>query len=107
MAASPKVRVGRRRFRFSASRTRRSGCSKSQSAATITMPGDDGDELTLRIVGTFADSPFQSELVMADESFARRVPEDRRLSRVPRFARRRGKKKTSLACSRPVCARTA
>jgi ABC-type antimicrobial peptide transport system permease subunit len=33
------------------------------------MPTDDGRELSLRIVGTFADSPFQSELVMSSPSF--------------------------------------
>jgi hypothetical protein len=38
---------------------------------TITMPGDEGQELTLRIVGTFADGPFQSELVLSDESFVK------------------------------------
>jgi putative ABC transport system permease protein len=40
----------------------------------LTMPGDDGTELTLRIVGTFADSPFQSELLMADDAFVRAFP---------------------------------
>ncbi|MBA4065897.1 MAG: hypothetical protein C0501_19695 [Isosphaera sp.] len=41
---------------------------------TLTMLADDGSELTLRIVGTFADSPFQGELVMAEGSFARAFP---------------------------------
>jgi putative ABC transport system permease protein len=35
----------------------------------LKMPGDGGKELTLRIVGTFADSPFQSELVTAEGPF--------------------------------------
>jgi len=38
------------------------------------MPGDDGNARTFRIVGTFADSPFQSELVMSDTSFAKAFP---------------------------------
>jgi ABC-type antimicrobial peptide transport system permease subunit len=41
---------------------------------TLTMPADDGSELTLRLVGTFADSPFQGELVMSEGSFARAFP---------------------------------
>jgi ABC-type antimicrobial peptide transport system permease subunit len=40
----------------------------------ITMPGDDGTDVWMRIVGTFADSPFQSELLMADDAFARAFP---------------------------------
>jgi putative ABC transport system permease protein len=40
----------------------------------IKMPGDDGEEIVLRIVGTFADSPFQSELVMSDAAFAKAFP---------------------------------
>jgi ABC-type antimicrobial peptide transport system permease subunit len=40
----------------------------------IKMPGDDGGEVTLRIVGTFADSPFQSELLMSDAAFAQAFP---------------------------------
>jgi ABC-type antimicrobial peptide transport system permease subunit len=43
---------------------------KTAVGGEIKMPGDDGRELALRIVGTFADSPFQSELVMADSNFA-------------------------------------
>jgi ABC-type antimicrobial peptide transport system permease subunit len=35
----------------------------------LKMPADGGEEVTLRLVGTFADSPFQSELVMADGNF--------------------------------------
>lgn len=40
----------------------------------ITLPGDDGRELRLRIVGTLIDSPFQSELLMADDRFVRAFP---------------------------------
>jgi ABC-type lipoprotein release transport system permease subunit len=40
----------------------------------IVMPGDDGRDFSFRIVGTFADSPFQSELVTSDASFARAFP---------------------------------
>jgi hypothetical protein len=40
----------------------------------IKMTGDDGRELTLRIVGTFADSPFQSELLMSDAAFTQAFP---------------------------------
>jgi ABC-type antimicrobial peptide transport system permease subunit len=40
----------------------------------LTMPGDDGKEVRLRIVATLADSPFQSELLMSDDSFARAFP---------------------------------
>jgi putative ABC transport system permease protein len=47
---------------------------KTAVGGEIKMPGDDGNELTLRIVGTFADSPFQSELVMSDASFAKAFP---------------------------------
>ncbi len=47
---------------------------KTAVGGEIKMPGDDGQELTFRIVGTFADSPFQSELVMADAAFARAFP---------------------------------
>jgi ABC-type antimicrobial peptide transport system permease subunit len=35
---------------------------------------DSGAEIALRIVGTFSDSPFQSELVMADANFVRLFP---------------------------------
>jgi ABC-type antimicrobial peptide transport system permease subunit len=41
---------------------------------TLTMPGDTGQDVELRIVGTFTDSPFQSELVMADTGFERAFP---------------------------------
>jgi putative ABC transport system permease protein len=47
---------------------------KTTVGGEIKLPGDDGRELTLRIVGTFADSPFQSELVMADAAFTRAFP---------------------------------
>ncbi|MBA4186454.1 MAG: hypothetical protein C0467_00405 [Planctomycetaceae bacterium] len=47
---------------------------KTAVGGEIKMPGDDGNELTFRIVATFADSPFQSELVMSDDSFARAFP---------------------------------
>ncbi|HSQ56430.1 MAG TPA: ABC transporter permease, partial [Gemmata sp.] len=40
----------------------------------ITVPDDEGKELRLRIVGTFSDSPFQSEMVMADEAFKTAFP---------------------------------
>jgi hypothetical protein len=38
------------------------------------MPGDDGKDVTFRIVGTLADSPFQSELIASAEAFARVFP---------------------------------
>ena len=41
---------------------------------TWTMAGDDGTPRKLRIVGTFADSPFQSELLMSDDDFVRAFP---------------------------------
>ncbi|MCE9564862.1 MAG: FtsX-like permease family protein [Planctomycetes bacterium] len=47
---------------------------KTAVGGDIKMAGDDANELTFRIVGTFADSPFQSELVMSDESFAGAFP---------------------------------
>lgn len=40
----------------------------------VTMPGDDGRDVAFRIVGTFADSPFQSELVASAEAFERAFP---------------------------------
>ena len=39
-----------------------------------TMPGDDGQNVTFRIVGTLVDSPFQSELIASDEEFSRVFP---------------------------------
>jgi hypothetical protein len=41
----------------------------------FTMPGDDGRDVTFRIVGTLVDSPFQSELIASDEGFARAFPQ--------------------------------
>ena len=41
---------------------------------TFTMPGDDGADVTFRIVGTLVDSPFQSELICGDDEFARVFP---------------------------------
>jgi putative ABC transport system permease protein len=41
---------------------------------TVTMPGDDGADVTFRIVGTLVDSPFQSELIASDAEFARVFP---------------------------------
>ncbi|MCI0705139.1 MAG: ABC transporter permease [Planctomycetia bacterium] len=40
----------------------------------FTMPDDDGNEITFRIVGTLVDSPFQSELITSDAEFARAFP---------------------------------
>jgi ABC-type antimicrobial peptide transport system permease subunit len=40
----------------------------------FTMPGDDGQDVTFRIVGTLVDSPFQSELIASDEEFVRVFP---------------------------------
>jgi ABC-type antimicrobial peptide transport system permease subunit len=40
----------------------------------FTMPGDDGKDVTFRIVGTLVDSPFQSELITSEEEFARVFP---------------------------------
>lgn len=47
---------------------------KTAVGGVITMPGDGGVELRLRIVATFTDSPFQSELLMADSAFATAFP---------------------------------
>jgi ABC-type lipoprotein release transport system permease subunit len=47
---------------------------KTGVGGVITMPGDDGKEIRLRIVATLADSPFQSELLMADADFVRLFP---------------------------------
>jgi ABC-type antimicrobial peptide transport system permease subunit len=41
---------------------------------TFTMPGDDGHDVSFRIVGTLVDSPFQSELITSDAQFARAFP---------------------------------
>ena len=40
----------------------------------FTMPGDDGADVTFRIVGTLVDSPFQSELIASDDAFVRLFP---------------------------------
>ena len=47
---------------------------KTGVGGEITMPDDGGNEVKLRIVGTFADSPFQSELLMSDANFVRLFP---------------------------------
>ncbi|HEY3789555.1 MAG TPA: ABC transporter permease, partial [Urbifossiella sp.] len=47
---------------------------KSGVGGEIKVPDDSGKEITLRIVGTFSDSPFQSELIMADADFIRLFP---------------------------------
>ncbi|MBY0457403.1 MAG: FtsX-like permease family protein, partial [Gemmataceae bacterium] len=38
------------------------------------MPGDDGAEVRFRLVGTLADSPFQSEVITSEEHFTRTFP---------------------------------
>jgi ABC-type antimicrobial peptide transport system permease subunit len=47
---------------------------KKSIGEEFTMPGDDGKDVTLRLVGTLSDSPFQSELLMSDESFGQAFP---------------------------------
>ena len=47
---------------------------KTGVGGEVKVPDDSGNEITLRIVGTFADSPFQSELLMADADFVRLFP---------------------------------
>ncbi len=47
---------------------------KTMVGGEITMPDDAGNEVKFRIVGTFADSPFQSELLMSDANFTRLFP---------------------------------
>lgn len=42
---------------------------------TVTVPDDAGNDVKLRLVGTFTDSPFQSELVMADGRFLKLFPQ--------------------------------
>ncbi len=39
------------------------------------MPGDDGANVTFRIVGTLVDSPFQSEVITGEAEFARAFPQ--------------------------------
>jgi ABC-type antimicrobial peptide transport system permease subunit len=48
---------------------------KKSVGDTFTMPGDDGQDITFRIVGTLADSPFQSELIASDDEFVRVFPQ--------------------------------
>ncbi|MFO0801897.1 MAG: FtsX-like permease family protein [Gemmataceae bacterium] len=47
---------------------------KTAVGGIITVPDDSGNDIKLKIVGTFADSPFQSELIMSDENFVRLFP---------------------------------
>jgi hypothetical protein len=47
---------------------------KTMVGGEITIPDDSGADIKLRIVGTFADSPFQSELLMSDANFVRLFP---------------------------------
>lgn len=39
-----------------------------------TLPGDDGRDVTFRIVGTLVDSPFQSELICSEANFTQTFP---------------------------------
>jgi len=47
---------------------------KTTVGGVIAIPADDGAEVRMRIVATFSDSPFQSELVMADADFVKAFP---------------------------------
>ncbi len=47
---------------------------KTMVGGEIKLPDDSGGEITLRLVGTLADSPFQSELLMADSRFVTLFP---------------------------------
>lgn len=47
---------------------------KTGVGGIVKVPDDAGNEISLKIVGTFADSPFQSELIMSDENFVRLFP---------------------------------
>jgi ABC-type antimicrobial peptide transport system permease subunit len=47
---------------------------KTAVGGIITVPDDSGRDIKLKIVGTFADSPFQSELIMSDDNFVRLFP---------------------------------
>ncbi|MDB5310389.1 MAG: FtsX-like permease family protein [Gemmataceae bacterium] len=47
---------------------------KTGVGGEVKMPDDAGNEVTLRIVGTLVDSPFQSELIMSDENFVKLFP---------------------------------
>ncbi|QDU22283.1 FtsX-like permease family protein [Urbifossiella limnaea] len=42
---------------------------------TVTLPDDAGNDVKLRLVGTLTDSPFQSELLMADGRFLKLFPQ--------------------------------
>ncbi len=42
---------------------------------TVTVPDDAGNDVKLRLVGTLTDSPFQSELLMADGRFLKLFPQ--------------------------------
>jgi putative ABC transport system permease protein len=42
----------------------------------VIVPDDSGKETRLRLVGTFTDSPFQSEIVMADSDFKKLFPKE-------------------------------
>jgi len=42
---------------------------------TVTLPDDAGNDVKLRLVGTLTDSPFQSELLMADGPFLKLFPQ--------------------------------
>ncbi len=41
---------------------------------TFDLPGDDGEVVTFRIVGTIVDSPFQSEVITGEAEFSRAFP---------------------------------
>ena len=47
---------------------------KTGVGGIVKVPDDSGNEISLKILGTFADSPFQSELIMSDENFVRLFP---------------------------------
>ena len=47
---------------------------KTMVGGELTIPDEAGNTVTVRVVGTFADSPFQSDLIMADADFLRLYP---------------------------------
>jgi len=49
---------------------------KTFLGGTVTVPDENGREVTLRIVGTFQDSIFQSELLMSDANFLTLYPRE-------------------------------
>lgn len=49
---------------------------KTFLGGTVTVPDENGREVKLRIVGTFQDSIFQSELLMSDANFRTLYPRD-------------------------------